>query len=136
MWYEETIRARLGVAICCTVLCFSSIVAFGAEEPLPFRRADTSSPRATLKTFIDSLNELHQRIQAERYVDRDAPEYNTLARRILDCLDASELPGYSQEQLAGEVAVCIKEILDRVEPTSDTIAFPARKSRMDEAGCQ
>ena len=115
MPYEETIRARLGIAICCTTVCFSSMIAFGAEEPAPFQPADTSSPRATLKSFIDALNEVHRRIRAERYVDRASPEHRPVIMRALDCLDVSDLPEYAREHLTAEVAVCLKEILDRVE---------------------
>ncbi len=88
---------------------------FAAEQRIAVRPADTSSPRATLRSFIDSCNELHRLIRSTRYFDRTAPEFHPLAVRIVDCLDSSELPEYAREDLAGEAAACLKEILDRVD---------------------
>ena len=85
------------------------------EEQPAIVPADTSSPRATLKSFIESSNQLHDIIQKTHYFDRTSGEYRPIALRILDCLDVSELPEYERNELAGEVAVCLKEILDRVE---------------------
>ena len=87
-----------------------------AEDPeFSLKPADTNSPRATLKCFIDSCNELYQIIESERFFDRTSKEYLHIAIRVVDCLDISELPRYEQLETAGEVAVCLKEILDRVE---------------------
>lgn len=77
--------------------------------------ADTSSPRATLDSFIDSCNEMFSLIQEERYLDRSSSEHRPLAKRILDCLDTRELPEFERYEIAGEAAVCLKEILDRIE---------------------
>jgi hypothetical protein len=93
-----------------------------AEEYSAVRPADTSSPRATLKSFIDSCNELQQIIQTVRHFDRTSSKHHPLAVRILDCLDLSELPEYAREDIAGESAMLLKEILDRVElPPYDEI---------------
>jgi len=48
----------------------------------------------------------------------------------LDCLDSSELPAFARESSASEVAVCLKEILDRIElppweEIPDTLAIEA-----------
>ena len=97
-------------------------IAPAAEEHSVVRPADTSSPRATLKSFIDSCNELRQLIQTVHHFDRTSPEHHPLAIRILDCLDLSELPEYAREDIAGESAMFLKEILDRVElPPYDEI---------------
>ena len=77
--------------------------------------ADTSSPRATFRSFIDSCNDIYRRTRENRYLDRTSPHLRPLAERVLDCLDTSELPEYEKEEYAAEVAVCLKEILDRVE---------------------
>jgi len=50
-----------------------------------------------------------------KYVDRSAPEFVAVGERVLDCLDTSKLPAFARLERAGEVAACIKEILDRVE---------------------
>lgn len=114
MWYERNRAWRFVVAVCLGFLFLPSLV--GATDELAlFRPADTSSPQATLESFIDACNELHKRIQKEKYLDRTASETRLIARRIVDCLDTSELPEYAREELAGEAATCLKEILDRVE---------------------
>lgn len=76
--------------------------------------ADTSSPRATLKTFIDSLNAFHRLTEADRYFDRRSPHHRQIVRNVLDCLDTSELPDYARDDIASEAAACLKEIIDRV----------------------
>ena len=79
------------------------------------RPADTSSPRATLKSLIDGCNEVHRLTKEHRYVDRKFPEHRAVARRVVDCIDDSELPEYARLEASAEAAIIIKEILDRVE---------------------
>ena len=56
-------------------------------------RADTSSPRATLRSFLQSTNELYDLIQESRIFDLDEPEHRALGMRIVDCLDTSPTSG-------------------------------------------
>jgi MscS family membrane protein len=86
-----------------------------AREYDKIKAADTSSPRATLKSFIDGCNEIHELICSTKHFDRDAPEHASVVARIVDCIDTSELPAFAREHRSGEVAVCLKEILDREE---------------------
>ncbi|MGY8769371.1 MAG: mechanosensitive ion channel family protein [Pirellulales bacterium] len=86
-----------------------------AQEYKATTAADTSSPRDTLKSFLDACNEFNELIRERKYFDRDAPEYTNLGMRVIDCLDTSELPDFERNERAGEVAVCLKEILDREE---------------------
>lgn len=89
---------------------------------IAMRPADTSSPRATLKSFIESANEIYQQTQQDRFFDRTSNEHHPLAMRLLDCLDLNDLPEYERAVVASEAAICIKEILDRVElPPEDEI---------------
>ena len=85
--------------------------------------ADTSSPRSTLRTFIDSCNMLHELLLDEEYLDQREPRHRAAAMRVLDCLDVSAMPAYAREEVAAEAAVCIKEILDRV-PVPDYGGVP------------
>ncbi|MEE9602003.1 MAG: hypothetical protein V3V75_01770, partial [Thermoguttaceae bacterium] len=68
-----------------------------------------------MKSFIDACNEIDRLIRAQKYFDRTTPEHAELAERVMDCIDMSELPAFAREQRAGEVATCLKEILDRIE---------------------
>ena len=103
--------------------CWSAVAVPSAAQTNPsLKAADTSSPRDTLRSFIDSCNELHELIQEKNSFDRADPEFRALSLRILDCLDTSELPAYLREERAAEVSVAIKEILDRIEiPAWDAI---------------
>ena len=90
-------------------------ICFGQSELTAFRPANTSSPRSTLREFIEATNELHARLKADSYLDRNSTKHRPLALKILDCLDASRLPQYDREAAASEAALCLKEIIDRFE---------------------
>lgn len=102
-----------------TLLLIISLLLHGASAKAQnsnlIRPADTSSPRATLTSLIDSSNEFHAISQRDRYFERSLPEHRALGRRVIDCLDDSVLPEFAREEKASEAAVCIKEVLDRVE---------------------
>jgi len=96
-------------------------------------RADTSSPRATLQSFMQACDEISQLIQQERFLDLNIPTHRASALRILDCLDTSELPEYSKIERAGEAAICLKEVLDRVElPSLEEIPDAEAFQQTDE----
>ena len=114
-------------------ICLAALATpVSAQLPTEIKAADTSSPRATLKSFIDAGNEVAELVDETGYLDRNSAEHARLANRIFDCLDMSEAPQFARFQQAAEVAVCIKEILDRVEiPNWDQI--PGR-SEIEAAG--
>jgi MscS family membrane protein len=86
-----------------------------AEPVNRFKVADTSSPRDTLHSFIEATNDSYDQIQKSGYVDRNSPDAHALVVRILDCIDASELPAFARGTRAADAAAALKEILDRVE---------------------
>jgi hypothetical protein len=108
---------NLGVALL-IALSLSDDVAGAQNDSAVLPPADTSCPRATLETFINSCNDFCRLTAADRHFDRRSPHHRPRVRRILDCLDTSELPEYARDELASEAAVCLKEILDRVVPLS------------------
>ena len=73
-----------------------------AQERRQIKAADTSSPRDTLRSFIDGYNEIHQLIRSEEFFDRTLPEHARRAERILDCIDVSEIPAFAREYRAAE----------------------------------
>lgn len=114
-FFRWRFRHVLFVVIACLALP-TGVDAF--EEPAQvtaseMRAADTSSPRSTLRSFIDACNKLYRLIEENQYVDADDEKTQALAAQVLDCVDATELPEFARVQRAGEVAVCLKEILDR-----------------------
>ncbi len=108
------------------LLAFSAVTSrptlLAAQKYDALKVVDTSSPRDTLKSFIDACNELNELIHREKFFNRADSEHGGVGLRIIDCIDMSELPAFAREDRAGEVATCIKEILDRVElPAWDQI---------------
>ena len=118
----QTARVSVLFLLCCAA--FANAVS--AQDVDEIKAADTSSPRATLRSFIDAVNETHDLIKSERVFNRNDPRHRELADRILDCIDQSEIPAFAQFQRAAEVAVCLKEIIDREE-------FPEWDDVPDEA---
>ncbi|MEM7145595.1 MAG: mechanosensitive ion channel family protein [Verrucomicrobiota bacterium] len=86
------------------------------EQTSALEPADTSSPRATLNSFIDACNEIYELIQLEEAGDikRDEVEHHRLADKIFHCMDLTQEAGFLKKYAAGEAAVSLKEVLDRI----------------------
>ena len=113
------LRARRGALVVLVWAAAVGHVARAEESPNPLRPADTSSPRATLTSFIDSCNEIYDMILAVKARSRRDSQYVPVVNRILDCLDLSDLPEYAREYAGAEAAVYLKEVLDRIELPPD-----------------
>jgi MscS family membrane protein len=91
-------------------------VAIGAEEPKsPLEPADTSSPRATLYSFINACNETYRLSQLEGRGVGATSQHKAAITRILRCLDVSQEAAFLQDDISRHSAVCLKEVLDRIE---------------------
>lgn len=88
---------------------------FAQDSQLSVGPADTTSPRATLRSFIEACNQFHEQSFSERYFDRRRVHQSGPVNRALDCLDTSMLPNAAREELASDAAVYLKEVLDRIE---------------------
>jgi MscS family membrane protein len=113
-------RFSLPLVAACVVGATLALVGCGDgeesnEEDVYVAPAETTSPAATLRTFIDACNDLNRRIHADDYVDRNSTRHRPIVRNILDCLDTSQLPDFARQELSGGAACAIKEILDRIE---------------------
>ena len=69
MRFGASRAAHVGVAIWLIGIA-GSVQAADGDRPPAFRRADTSSPRSTLKSFIDACNELGRQIKSQKFFDR------------------------------------------------------------------
>ena len=99
-----------------SAVCFMLGAHVAIAEPMNrFKVADTSSPRDTLNSFIEATNDFYDLIMKSRFVDRHSPDARALIIRILDCIDASELPAFARRDSATDAAIALKEILDRIE---------------------
>lgn len=126
-----------------TYACDSLLIAtlFGllnttiAAELKPLRAADTSSPRATLQSFMTIVDESYRGVTdvirsyaaSERLylsTDERRQQLDSLhnASKAIRCLDLSGIPDALQQLVSVERALQLKEILDRIEvPTFENI---------------
>ncbi|MDJ0870869.1 MAG: hypothetical protein QNJ87_03800, partial [Gammaproteobacteria bacterium] len=89
-------------------------------DPRPLRPADTSSPRATLRTFLVNANAI---VEDWRWNPGAGSPVTVRARqRALQTLDFSATPDGSSKFVRVNRALFLKEILDRIEvPPLDAI---------------
>ncbi len=94
----------------------------------PLAPPDTSSPQATIKSFVENVNESH-RILMEAYgqylkepgpfpspsVRKQANQAVIFFDRAERCLNLSEIPARLEPEIAAEGTLLLKEILDRIE---------------------
>ena len=104
----------------CTVFLLFFVI-FGnsvsAEDIHPLAPPDTSSPRATLKTFLDNGN-----MAVEAYKSGQREKAKALFERAVRCLNLEEEPPALREALGIYAALYLKETLDRIEvPAFETI---------------
>lgn len=89
-------------------------------DPSPLSPPDTSSPRATLKSFRANMEMAYRAFYESR--DVPLPEGTPAQMRGIRCLDTSQLPPASAKRLAAEAAILLNEVLDHVElPPYDKI---------------
>jgi len=113
---QETKSSTAGCAIPALLLVLALGLAphgVAAEDYIsPLEPADTSSPRATLKSFKDNFERAFRKyyeLRIPSVVDRSARV------RTLRTLDVSELPPAQARRLAGEATLLLNEVLDKVE---------------------
>src|SRR5262245_30823778 len=83
----------------------------------PLAPADTSSPRATLQSFLDTIPEFEQAFLAYRN-DPGYARMLDLVRiraRAVRVFDLSAVPPAAVRQLGGQAAVLLWEVLARLE---------------------
>ncbi len=101
----------------------------------PLEPPDTSSPRATLKTFIDNINDLYRIYRMEGVTDTNRAQFETLAARALGTLDLSQISPTQRKTASREAAALIKEVLDRIEPPPDeAVPDAAAMQALQESG--
>jgi MscS family membrane protein len=91
-------------------------VAADSPSEHPLEPPDRSSPRATIATFLDSVDEAW-----ERYTAGDS----SFQEPFLDargCLDLSNIPPLVFEDVSAEIALLLKDVLDRLDlPAAEEI---------------
>jgi MscS family membrane protein len=105
------------------------------EKRFPLEPPDTSSPRATLTTFIDNVNETYRLYRVEGLTYKNQARFQNLMPYIFGTLDLSQIPPTQLRSTGPTAAVLIKEVLDRIEvPPYEDIPDAAAMKALAEAG--
>jgi MscS family membrane protein len=90
------------------ILASTGTAAFSSTEH-PLEPPDRSSPRATLMTFLQSVD------RAWELYEADDPGFVEEFQEARDCLDLSQIPPLVAQEVSARDALILKEILDRIE---------------------
>ncbi len=87
-------------------------------DPFPLRPPDTSSPRATFRSFISEMNKAVQAYRNDEHF-ASRTEWNKTVRRhvsrALRTIDLSEVPPTFRREIGAESAVQLMEVFDRIQ---------------------
>jgi MscS family membrane protein len=114
-----------------------------AADVNPLRPVDTSSPRATMQNFVETVDEIYRGIKdvmqnyaaSERLYltpDERKKQFETLSNAVKAArvLDLSDTPPILRDTVAPERIIQLKEILDRINlPTLESIPDQEAMSR-------
>jgi MscS family membrane protein len=103
----DLVRFRWLLVVAAILASTSAVASSSTDHPL--EPPDRSSPRATLTTFLGSLD------RAWELYTADDPGFEEPFRDARGCLDLSEIPPLVLREVAAESALVLKEVLDRVE---------------------
>ncbi len=99
------------------MLCLMAGIACGQEPAYPLQPPDRSSPRATLKTFLDSGDALSAFLAGEYLTTPSHAEFQrliALGQAPVNCLDLSETPPAARLKAGRAVAVALYGTLSRI----------------------
>lgn len=99
---------RCSLLLVAAILTTPTAVADSPPEH-PLEPPDRSSPRATIATFLDSIDEAWDLYQA------GDPSFEEPFLDARECLDLSKIPPLVFDEASAEIALLLKEVLDRVE---------------------
>jgi MscS family membrane protein len=89
-----------------------------ADEPAsttPLAPLDTSSPRATLRSFCDTLDRIFANLMSQERTLALRAKNRHLIQQAFTCLDISDIAPTLVDSEGRQALVCLKEVLDRVE---------------------
>jgi len=126
--YPKPERHLLPIIALLASLLSAPGLAFSDTGSNPLQPADTSSPRATLQGFIETLNDINAQIlvvvksylaSSRLYVStQESSEIDRITRQqdgVIRTLDLSDTPAALVDQLAVTRMLQLKEVLDRID---------------------
>ena len=96
------------------LLCAFGNIAGAAQTVNPLAPPDRASPRATLKTFLNSTNSA-----VEAFKRGNTDEARALMEPALECLNLEKDPPEIRYALGMHSAIYLKEVLDRIQLPPD-----------------
>ncbi|MFQ5937387.1 MAG: hypothetical protein ACE5LB_13370, partial [Acidiferrobacterales bacterium] len=124
-----------GALVLSLLLPASSLAEEEKPKVFPLEPANTSSPRAALKTFIDNINATYRIYRTEGMNLKTLPRMRHLGRRTLRTLDLSQVAPTQVTSVGFQAAAAIKEVLDRIElPPEKEIPDAEAMRALAEAG--
>lgn len=92
----------------------ASLAPPAASPATPLAPLDTSSPRATLGSFIATVDRVSASLREDGPAAHRRPANMHLIRQALGCLDLTDVPPSLVRSAGINAVVCLKEILDRI----------------------
>ncbi len=145
------LKGRLGqiVMLGLALLMLSTSLTAAPLVKRPLAPPDTSSPQATLRTFVENVNESHRILMAayDQYLKEPGPfpspsvreqakQAKILFKRAKGSLNLSEIPPRLERDVGTEGTLLLKEVLDRIEvptyaeiPDAEAVAADEKLSR-------
>ena len=105
--HKQSWFGRVLVSLGAAVVLGSVSVPASTEHPL--EPPDRSSPRATLTSFLESID------RAWELYSSGKPGHREPFRHARECLDLSDIPPLVFDEVSAEKALTLKEVLDRIE---------------------
>lgn len=102
----------LALALCG---CLAPPLRAAEDDRHPLEPADLSSPRAMLASFRDRTDRLYATLQQEEPTSGRVMARRRAITDILTCLDLRDVAPSLQDSKGREAAVCLKEVLDRID---------------------
>ena len=104
---------------------FAALIALGQEPAHPLKPPDRSSPRAALKTFLDSGDAVGAFLAQDYLPSPSRAEFHqliSLGDATVQCLDLSQVPPAARIKTGRVAALALYETLSRIQlPPSDQI---------------
>lgn len=96
----------------------------------PLAPLDTSSPRATLRSFRDTLDQTFRNMRGGLTADTRVENAHLVAQ-VLTCLDLTEFAPTLATSKGREAATCLKEVFDRIPIPADSAIPDAAAVKAD-----
>lgn len=107
-----------------------AVAVLAAFPESPLAPLDLSSPRATLRSFRDTIDRFYRNMRAGLTAETRAENAHFIAQ-VLTCLDLAEFAPSLATSKGREAATCLKEVFDRIPLPADAAIPDAAAVKAD-----